>query len=193
MSAPRHLPTPRRTVPAADPRTRRRRRLRLAAALADLRLRTALAPDPSSRRRQRVDICGAARILTALDVRVRVVPSRTPWPRGRACRLVVADDVGRLGDLALVTAVPRTAEGWASARARALPRRGRVVVPEPRAADAVACPVALRYLAGGTPLDRAPRTLEEVLAARDLVVEVHLLPPLDLADGVPGELLTPVA
>jgi hypothetical protein len=177
----------------ADPRTRWRRGLRLAAALAALQLRVALAPDRSSRRRQRVDVCGAARILTALGVRVRVVAPRTPWPRGRACRLVVADDTGWLGDLALVTAVPRGAEGWQAACRRALPWRGPATGEEPAAPDAVACPVALRYRAGGFPLDRPPRTLPEVLAARDLVVEVHLLPPLDLAGGVPDDLLAPVA
>jgi hypothetical protein len=180
-------------VHPADAGTRRRRRLRLAAALADLRIRTALVPDTSLRRRQRIDVCGAARILTALGVRVRVIAPRTPWPRDRACRLVVADEAGWLADLALVTAVPRTTEGWRAACGRALPRRGRATAPWIGAPDAVACPVALRYRADGVLLDRPPRTLGDVLAARDLVVEVHLLPALDLAVSMPRERLAPAA
>src|SRR5688572_22169671 len=78
--------------PIVDPTTRRRRRLQLATSLASLHVRTVLMPETSIRRRQRVQVCGAARILTALGVRVRVVGPRTAWPRHRPCRLVVADD-----------------------------------------------------------------------------------------------------
>lgn len=176
-----------------DPTTRRRRRLRLAAALANLHMRTLLVPETSIRRRQRVQVCGAARILTALGARVRVVGPRTAWPRDRACRLVVDDDAGWVATLALITTVPRTTEGWESACRRALPR---VRIPGDRdrgTADAVACPVAFRYRADGRLLDRPPRTLAEILATRGLVVEVHLLPALDLSADLPRAALAPAA
>jgi hypothetical protein len=171
--------------------TRRRRRLRLAAALASLHVRTVLVPETSIRRRQRVQVCGAARILTALGVRVRVVGPRTTWPRDRPCRLVVADDAGWLATTALITTVPRTAEGWAAACRRALP--GMRAAAERHAADAVACPVAFRYRAEGGLLDRPPRTLADIVAIRGLVVEVHLLPALDLAADLPRAALAPAA
>jgi hypothetical protein len=177
-------------MPTVDPATRRRRRLRLAAALAALHLRTVLVPETSTRRRQRVLICGAARILTALGVRVRVVGPRTPWPRSRPCRLVLADDAGWLADLAVVTTVPRATEGWPAACDRALPGAGPA---GPESADAVACPVTFRYRTDDGLLDRAPRTVAEIVAARGLVVEVHVLPALDLAPAVPTAPLVPAA
>lgn len=176
---------------AADPATQRRRRLQLAAALAALHVRTALVRDTSARRRQRVLVCGAARILTALGVRVRVVAPRTPWPRSGPCRLVVADDAGWLGDLALITAAPRTAEGWLAACARALPGAGRP--DEPGTSEAVACPVAFRVRTAGELLDAPPRTVAEIVAAHGLVVEVHLLPALDLTADVPHARLAAAA
>jgi hypothetical protein len=175
--------------PTADGMTRLRRRLRLAAALACLQAHAALVPRTSTRRRQRLQICAAARVLTALGVRVRVIGPRTPWPRHRPCRLVAADDVGWLGDLALVTSVPRTAAGWRAACGRALLRGGRSSAPDLGRPDAVACPVAVRYRTEAGPLDRAPRTLAEIVAVRGLVVEVHLLPALDhAADAVRPDL-----
>jgi hypothetical protein len=78
--------------------------------------------------------------------------------------------------------VPRTTEGWRTACSRALPGAGQAA--EPSRADAVACPVAFRYRTDGGLLDRAPRTVAEIVAARGLVVEVHLLPALEL--GVPA-------
>lgn len=177
--------------PTVDPTTRRRRRLRLAAALAGLHARTVLVPETSIRRRQRVQVCGAARILTALGVRVRVVGPRTAWPRHRPCRLVVADDAGWLATMALITTVPRTTEGWEAACRRALP--GVRPAADRGTADAVACPVAFRYRADGGLLDRAPRTLAEIVATRGLVVEVHLLPALDLAADLPRAALAPAA
>ncbi len=117
--------------PSVDPATRRRRQLRVAAALAHLHVRTVLVPPTSARRRQRVQICGAARILTALGVRVRVVGPATPWPRHRPCRLVVADDAGWLGGLALLTSVPRTTLGWRDVCARVLPGARRSVAEPP--------------------------------------------------------------
>jgi hypothetical protein len=173
----------------AEPATQQRRRLHLAATLAGIRARAALVPEGSLRRRQRTQVCGAARILTALGVRVRVVQPATPWPRSRP-HLLVAADVGWLGELALLTAVPRTTHGWTALGDRALPTRCHArAVPAP--ADAVLCPVAVHVRAEGRSLDHPPRTLAEVLAARELVVEVHLLPALDPADERPHGL--PVA
>ena len=163
---------------SVDPMTQRRRRLNLAAALAGLHLRTAFVPETSTRRRQRVQLCGAARVLTALGVRVRVVGPPTPWPRHRPCRLVVGDDAGWLAGLALVTSVPRTTAGWRAVCAQVLPgtTAGEVSSDD----DAVACPVTFRYRSDDGPLDRPPRTVAEIVATPGLVVEVHLLPALDL-------------
>jgi hypothetical protein len=155
--------------------------VQLAAALSSLHLRTALVPRTAVRRRQRVQICGAARILAALGVRVRVIGPPTPWPRHRPGRLVVADDVGWLGGLALVTGVPRGIAGWRAVCDRVLP--GPAAAPDTQGDAAVACPVAVRYRTDAGPLDVAPRTVAEIVAARGLVVEVHLLPALDLSAG----------
>ena len=179
--------------PIVDPTTRRRRRLQLATSLASLHVRTVLVPETSIRRRQRVQVCGAARILTALGVRVRVVGPRTAWPRHRPCRLVVADDAGWLATMALITTVPRTIEGWEEACSRALPGVGRRLVADRGTADAVACPVAFRYRTDGGLLDRPPRTLAEIVATRGLVVEVHLLPALDMSAALPRAALAPAA
>jgi hypothetical protein len=148
-------------VPAAgrpttvDLRTRYRRRACLTATLAAASVRRALVPARSPRARQRSRVCRAARILTALGVRVRVVQPPVPWPR--TDRFVVPDAVGWLADLALVTAVPGTPLAATSP-------------------GAVPCPVEIRYRTpdGYLTGDDVPRTLAEVLAARDLVVEVRL-------------------
>jgi hypothetical protein len=163
---------------AVDPATQHRRRLRLAAALAVLHVRTALIPESAVRRRQRLQVCGAARILTALGARVQVVGPPTPWPTRRPTRLLVADDIGWLGGLALVTSVPRSTGGWRAVCAQVLPGasaedRGELV--------GVGCPVEIRYRTDAGPLGQAPATLAEIVAARGLVVEVHLLTPLDAA------------
>jgi hypothetical protein len=107
------------------------------------------------RTRQRSRVCRAARILTALGVRVRVVQPPVPWPR--TDRFMVPDAVGWLADLTLVTAVPGTPLAATSP-------------------GAVPCPVEIRYRTpdGYLTGDDVPRTLAEVLAARDLVVEVRL-------------------
>jgi hypothetical protein len=131
-----------------------------------------------------VQVCGAARILTALGVRVQVIAPATPWPRHRPCRLAVGDDVGRLGGLALVTGVPRTTAGWRAVCDRVLPSRpssADAVDPDAVDPDAVACPVVIRYRTDAGPLDRPPGSLAEIVALRGLVVEVHLLPALDLS------------
>ncbi|MGY1811956.1 hypothetical protein [Blastococcus sp. SYSU D00820] len=80
---------------AAD---RRVRWLRTAAAVT----RSGLLPTGS----RRAAVCGAARLLTALGVRVEVHASRTAWPRTGPAPLVVANRVSPLDDLALLTAVP---------------------------------------------------------------------------------------
>jgi hypothetical protein len=101
-------------------------------------------------------------------VRVRVVGAAVPWPR--LGRVVVSDHTGWLGDLALSTAAPGTPVIGRSST-RALP------------VGSVACPVALRYRTADGYLDpdEIPRTLAQVAAARDLVVEVHRLPALQPA------------
>jgi hypothetical protein len=149
----------------ADAGTQRRRRLRLARTLARVSVRNALLPRGATRSRQRLRVCSSADILTALDVRVQVVGGAVPWPR--LGRVVVSDHTGWLGDLALSTAAPGTPV-LSRGSTRALP------------VGSVACPVVLRYRAAGGYLDRhaIPRTLAEVTAARDLVVEVHRLPAL---------------
>ena len=83
--------------PTAPPGVRRRRAVALAAALA----RSAARPPAGDGRRHAV--CTAARLLTAAGVRVVVVQPTTPWPAGP--RLVVANRVSWVDDLALRTAV----------------------------------------------------------------------------------------
>jgi hypothetical protein len=160
-----------------DGPTQQRRRLRLAATLAGLHVRTALVPEIAVRRRQRILVCGAARILTALGVRVRVVGPPTPWPTRRPTQLLVGDDLGWLGGLAVVTGVPRTTGGWRAVCAQVLP--GTPVAENRGELVGVRCPAVVRYRTDAGPLDRAPATLAEIVAARGLVVEVHLLAPLD--------------
>jgi hypothetical protein len=155
-----------RLLPSAAARaTQRRRRIRLARTLAGAAVRSALTPRSAIRSRQRLQVCRAADILTALDVQVRVVGAEIPWPR--LGRVVVSDHTGWLGDLALSTAVPGTP---------VLPHSSTRSLP----LGSVACPVVLRYRTATAYLqqDEVPRTLAEVTAARDLVVEVHRLPAL---------------
>jgi hypothetical protein len=160
----RHLATPSPAGRAARA-TQRRRRIRLARTLAGVSVRGALLPRSAVRSRQRLRVCGSADILTALDVRVQVVGAAVPWPR--LGRVVVSDHTGWLGDLALSTAAPGTP---------VLGRHSARVLP----VGSVACPVVLRYrtAAGYLGPDEVPRTLAQVAAARDLVVEVHRLPAL---------------
>ena len=150
---------------AATRALQRRRRIRLARTLAGVSVRSALLPRSATRSRQRLRLCGSADILSALDVRVRVVGAAVPWPR--LGRVVVSDHTGWLGDLALSTVVPGIPVIGRSPT-RALP------------VGSVACPVVLRYRTAEGYLDRheIPRTLAQVAAARDLVIEVHRLPAL---------------
>jgi hypothetical protein len=119
-------------------------------------LRSTLVP-PSPTRRSRLELNTAARTLTALGVRVQVIPPPAPWPR--AGRRVVADHTGWLADLAVVTAV------LAGSSAPAPP---------------VVCPVAVRFRTDAGYLDdrQIPRTVAEVVATEGLVIEVRCLPAL---------------
>jgi hypothetical protein len=133
-----------------------------------------------SRRRQRLQVCTAARVLTALGGRVHVVPPPVRWPRTGGL-LVAAHDAGWLGDLALLTSVPRTLAGWDRLADRALPFPG---AGPATAGDAdVLCPVTVTCRTAGGPLSRLPRRLQDVAALRDLVVEVRLLAPV----AAPGQ------
>ncbi len=139
---------------------RRRRQLRLARIRAQASFRTVL--PATERGRRRVDLCTAADTLTALGVRVEVIPPPTPWPR--VGRFVLSDSTGWLGDLALITA--------------ALDRT-------PQAPDgmAVVCPVGIRYRTARGYLrpDEVPLRPADI-AEDGLVVEVRCLPALGLAE-----------
>lgn len=178
-AAPRATVVPvTRPVDAADPATQQRRRLHHAATLAGVRVRASLRPAGSVRRKQAWQVCGAARLLTALGIRVDVVQPGTPWPRHRAQVLRLPDDAGPLGDLALLTAVPRTTAGWADVADRVLPAGTalRTVRPDPE--DTVVCPVTIGFR---TPAGH-PTTLAEVVAIEGLVIEVRLLPAMSAVD-----------
>jgi len=185
-----HVPVisrPRRPIAApaadrADPATQQRRRLHYTATLSGVRMRASLLPVASVRRRQAFQICSAARLLTALGIRVDVVQPGIPWPRHRTHRLDVTNDAGLLGDLALLTAVPRTAAGWATVADRVLPAGATLRTTEPGPGDAVVCPVTITYRTAAGPLSLPPRTPAEVIAVAGLVIEVRLLPAADGAD-----------
>jgi hypothetical protein len=143
------------SLPQVSVSLRRRRRLRLARTLVGHSVRARLLP-ASERRRQRLQVCGAADTLTALGVRVQVFQPSVPWPRSG--RYVISDHVGRLGDLAVSTAV------------RGATDDGDML-----------CPVAVRYRVDGRPgylpAHEVPRRTVDILAMRGLVVEVHCLAP----------------
>ena len=150
------------SLPQVSVSLRRRRRLRLARTLVGHSVRARLLP-ASERRRQRLQVCGAADTLTALGVRVQVFQPSIPWPRSG--RYVISDHVGRLGDLAVSTAV------------RGATDDGDML-----------CPVAVRYRVDGRPgclpAHEVPRRTADIVAMRGLVVEVHCLAP-----ARPGQLL----
>lgn len=168
---PRPAVVPLSPAGRATPATQQQRRLRYSATLAGLRARAAVTPAGSI---PRLQLCGAANLLTALGVRVDVVQPRTAWPRDRQHRLRVENTAGLLGDLALLVGVPRTAEGWTDVADRVLPLR-----PSRRRAQrtgaAVECPVTIAYRSAEGPLLVPPRTLNDVVAVRGLVIEVRLL------------------
>jgi hypothetical protein len=172
---PRHPVSPPPAPERADPTTQQHRRLRWTATLAGVRARASLVPAWSVRRRQSLQVCSAARLLTALGIRVVVVQPSTPWPRDRAHRLVIRNEAGLLGELALLTAVPKKTHGWAAVADRVLPVRSVVPAAEQDRADAVPCPVTVAYRTVHGPLPVPPRTLNEVVAIDGLVVEVRLL------------------
>ncbi|WP_222194711.1 lysophospholipid acyltransferase family protein [Modestobacter italicus] len=109
-------------APTVDPATRRRRWLRLTGALAGAGATALQAPLTSARGRRRILVCAAARVLTAVGVRVEVHSSPTAWPRAGAGRgpgqLVVSNHVSWVDDLAMLTVVPglpvakREVAGW---------------------------------------------------------------------------------
>ncbi|CAA9230041.1 MAG: hypothetical protein AVDCRST_MAG57-992 [uncultured Blastococcus sp.] len=177
LAPPAHpVPRPRRTAPdLVDVATQQRRRLHWSATRAGVRARTTLIPLGSVRRRQSLQVCGAAQLLTSLGVRVVVVQPSVPWPRDRPHRMVVANDAGLLGDLALLTAVPRTTYGWAAVADRVLPVRTALRGSQPDDLDAALCPVTVAYRMPDGDRALPPRTLDEVVAVRGLVVEVRLL------------------
>jgi hypothetical protein len=168
---PRPVVLPVATADRVAPATQQQRRLRYSATLARLRARAAVSPAGSI---PRLQVRGAANLLTALGVRVDVVQPASPWPRDRAHHLVIANGAGLLGDLALLVAVPRSMQGWADMADRVLPLR-----PFRRAArsagGAVDCPVTIAYRSVQGPLLVPPRTLDDVVAIRGLVIEVRLL------------------
>ena len=168
MSATR--PVPRRRLTASH------RRLRLAGALTAVGVRAALLPRAGARRRGRAQLCGAARILTALGVRVVVVPAPATWPRTGG-RLDVRATVGRIGQLAVLTAVPRSVPGWDRLAEQAL--LGRPVTAD-AGHDDVLLPVTVRCRRADAgdwlPASAVPQDLGTVLAGGCLVVEVRLLP-----------------
>jgi hypothetical protein len=143
------------SLPHVPTAIRHRRRLRLARTVVGHSVRARLLP-VGERRRQRMRVCGAADTLTALGVRVQVIPPAIPWPRSG--RFVISDHVGRLGDLAVSTAFRGAHDD-----------DGDVI-----------CPVTVRYRVEGRPgylrPDQVPVTTTAIVAARGLVVEVRCLP-----------------
>ncbi len=166
---PAVLPVP--MTDRATPATQQQRRLRYGTTLARLRARAAVTPAGSV---PRLQVCGAANLLTALGVRVDVVQPTVPWPRTTQHRLLVENTAGLLGDLALLVGVPRTAAGWADVADRVLPLRPYRTTTR-HTADAVVCPVSIGYRTAEGSLLVPPRTLNDVVAIRGLVIEVRLL------------------
>lgn len=148
-------------LPLVPVSTRRRRRIRLARTLVGSSVRSRLLPSGEGRRR-RLQVCGAADTLTALGVRVQVFQPSTPWPR--TGRYVISDHIGRLGDLAVSTAV------------RGATDDGTAV-----------CPVTVRYRVEGVPghlaAHEVPQRTAAIVAMRGLVVEVHCLPARPRVSG----------
>jgi hypothetical protein len=180
------VPLPRRldsTGPErADPATQQRRRLRFSATLAGVRLRASVLPAAAVRRRQALQMCSAARLLTALGIRVAVVQPDVPWPRPGTLPLRVRNEAGLLGDLALLTAVPKTTVGWAAVADRVLPSGATLRTAEPDPDDTRMCPVTIAYRTAAGPMAAPPRTLAEVIAVVGLVIEVRLYPVVAGAD-----------
>jgi hypothetical protein len=168
---------------ASDPALRTGRLLRAAGVVAVAAVRGLLLPRSAVRTRQRLQVCTAARVLSALGARVRVVQPATPWPRTGG-RLLTAHDAGWLGDLAVLTAVPRSTGGWAAIADRSLPIAGG----RPRTDDGdLLCSVTVTCRTADGPLARLPRRLGGIAALRGLVVEVWLLAPVRPVEPRAGE------
>src|SRR3954471_13427230 len=178
-----------------DEATRRRRAGRLALALLQCGA-TRLVP---GRPRHRAQVCTAAGLLTAIGARIEVRSSAVAWPRPGTGRVVVANRVSRLDDLALLTVLPDLVVRpetpldelgigrFSPARFRAVDGGGATVCPiviRYRTADGAA-PSAL--LAGEEDL---ATTLRRAIGLRGLVIQVTLLSPLPTADGDPRHAAT---
>ncbi len=171
--------------------------LRVGATVAAGRLR------PPVGRRRRRSVCGAARVLTGLGVRVEVRAPATAWPRTGTGPLLVSDTVTALDPLALLTAVPGAVVAGGPERLAGVPlpalpadparvaaaQRAGTPVSTGRAdaavlaaavdAGAAVCPVTVRWRATAPPpLARrsAVAAMRWLAASPGAVVEVHLLP-----------------
>jgi hypothetical protein len=173
-----------------DDATRRRRTGRLGLVL----LHCAATRFAPGRPRRRAEVCTAAGVLTAIGARVEVHSPRAAWPRPGEGRLVVANRVSRLDDLALVTVLPdlvvrperpeddRGIGRFAPARFSAAVKGGATV-----------CPVAVRYRTedGTDPTalfvgeEDLATAFRRALAVRGLVIQVTLLSALPPGDGDP--------
>ncbi len=170
------------------------RLLSLAGVVAGATAESLLIPG-GARRRQRLQICTAARVLTALGARVRVVLPPVPWPRAGGL-LVTAHDAGRLGDLALLTSVPRSLAGWGELADRVVP------VPGPRtpppAGSSVVRPVTGTCGAAAGGLPRTVGLCPQVWAEADGAgTRPEAAATADTADqlggaGTGGSTITPV-
>ncbi|RBY84462.1 hypothetical protein [Blastococcus sp. TF02A-30] len=166
-----------------DPAPRTGRLLRAAGVVAVAAVRGLLLPRSAVRTRRRLQVCTAARVLSALGARVRVVQPAVPWPRTGG-RLLTAHDAGWLGDLAVLTAVPRSTGGWAAVADRSLPFRGGGARDDD---GDLLCSVTVTCRTADGPLARLPRRLGSIAALRDLVVEVWLLAPVRSVEPRTGE------
>ena len=186
--------------------------LRVGATVAARRLR----PPVGSRRRRTV--CGAARVLTGLGVRVEVRAPGTAWPRTGTGLLLVSNTSTALDPLALLTAVPGAVLAGGPDRLAGVPmptvpadparvaaalRAGTPVSARAGAdaallaaavdAGAAVCPVAVRWRGAASPPPAGRSTVAAMrwlAASPGTVVEVHLLPALYSAGATPQELGT---
>lgn len=94
--------------PSIDPATRRRRLRRTTGVLLAAAVRIAMWAGAGVRTQRRVAVCSAARVLTALGIRVEVVNPAVRWPRAGVGHLVVSNHVSWLDELALLVAVRAT-------------------------------------------------------------------------------------
>jgi hypothetical protein len=142
MSAPT-LPRPAELAPG--------RRVALAWTLGGVVLGSAR-PPTGDRGRHRRTVCGAARVLTALGVRVEVRAPATAWPRSDPGSLVVVTgpdgESSWLGDLAVRTAVRGTPVVLGERASRRAPRVVQQLLHERPVTPAAAA----RLLAAGTSL-----------------------------------------